>query len=191
MITILALGVLMLTVSSTQAAVLAPADAEPQADRSQVAPASCPYQFGSDMPSATFCVYRGVAFGGGGEVCGTDIVVIWSSVGSQSRMNVQRDIYLGFVTDPGLVLRAVVDSQRGHHAEMVEYTLPRHETPQALVGETTLRTAIVESSGTTDMLTIDVRESPQFRPGGCALASYSGKFVGVIGPPIETGAYRP
>jgi len=191
MITILALGVLVLTVSSAQAAVLARADPEPQADRPHVAPASCPYQFGSDMPSATFCVYRGVALASGGEVCATDIVVIWSSAGSPARVNVQREVYLGFVTDPGLVLRAVVDSQHGHRAEVVEYTLPRNETPQPLAGETTLRTATLGSSETADMLSIDVRESPQFRPGGCALASYSGTFVGVIGPPIETGAYRP
>ena len=62
MIAILALGVLVLSVSSAQA-VLARADPEPQADRSHVAPASCPYQFGSDMPAASFCVYRGAALG--------------------------------------------------------------------------------------------------------------------------------
>jgi hypothetical protein len=191
MISILALAVLVLTVSSAQAAVLAPLDAEPQADRSHVAPASCPYQFGSDMPSATFCVYRGVAFGRGGEVCATDIVVIWSSVGSQSGVNVEHEVYLGFVTDPGLVLRAVVDSRHRHRAEMVEYRLARNETPQPLAGETTLRTVRLGSSGAADVLSMKLWESRQFRAGGCALASYSGTFVGVIGPPIETGAYRP
>ena len=106
-------------------------------------------------------------------------------------MNVRREIYLGFVTDPGLVLRAVVDSRHRHRAEMIEYTLPRNETPQPLVGEMALRTVAIGSSGTADILTISVRESPQFHPAGCALASYSGTFVGVIGPPIETGTYRP
>ncbi len=118
---------------------------------------------GSDMPSATFCVYRGVAFDHGGEVCATDIVVIWSSMGSRSRMNVQREVYLGFVTDPGLVLRAVVDSQHDHRAELVEYTLSGNETSRPLAGETTLRTAIPGSSGMVDMLSIKVRESPEFR----------------------------
>jgi hypothetical protein len=191
MITILALGVLVLTVSSAQAAVLTRTDPEPQADWPHVAAARCPYQFGSDMPSATFCVYRGVALGRGGEVCATDIVVIWSSVGSQSRVHVEREIYLGFVTDPGLVLRAVVDSQHRHRATMVEYTLPKNETPQPLAGETTLRTVVRGSSGTADMLSMNVRDSPQVRLGGCALTSYSGTFVGVIGPPSETGTHRP
>ena len=78
-------------------------------------------------------------------------------------MNVQREIYLGFVTDPGLVLRAIVDSEYGHRAEVVEYTLPRNATQHPLVGETTLHTAILESSGTAE----------------------------VIGPPIATGIYPP
>ena len=43
------------------------------------------------------------------------------------------------------------------------------------------------ASGTADVLSMELREPRVFRPGGCALASYSGTFVGVIGPPIETG----
>jgi len=72
-------------------------------------------------------------------------------------VNVQGEIYLGFVTDPGLVLRAVVNSEYGHRAEVVEYTLPRNATPHPLVGETTPHTVVLESSGTADMLSINVR----------------------------------
>jgi len=150
---------------------------------------SCPYEFGSDMPSATFCVYRGVASGRGGEVCATDSVVIWSSVGSHSRVNAEREVYLGFVTDPGLVLRAVVDSRHPHRAEIVGYTSARNEIPQPLAGKTTLRTVTLGSSAAADTLSINVRESLQVHPGGCGLASYSGTFVGVIARPIETGTY--
>jgi hypothetical protein len=83
------------------------------------------------MPSATFCVYRGVAFGSGGEACATDVVVIWSSAGAQSRVgadatdiasSLDRDVYLGFVADPDLVLRAIADSRQSDRAEMVGYT---------------------------------------------------------------------
>ncbi len=55
-----------------------------QGVRPESAVASCPYHFDSDMPAATFCVYEGVAFDGGGEVCATDVVVIWSSLAAQA-----------------------------------------------------------------------------------------------------------
>ncbi len=106
-------------------------------------------------------------------------------------MNVRREVYLGFVSDPGLVVRAVVDSRHRHRAEMVEYTSARNETPQPLAGETTLRTVRLGSSGTADVLGMKLWESRQFRAAGCALASYSGTFVGVIGSPIETRACQP
>src|SRR5512135_1922978 len=126
---LLVLAALAITTSSARAAVLAEeraparlprlggvvtaALAEPQSDRADTAPASCPYHFGSDMPAATFCVYRGVAFGGAGEVCATDVVVIWSSLASPAAVSVERaekasgsnrEVYLAFVADPELVL---------------------------------------------------------------------------------------
>src|ERR1700752_3200462 len=61
----------------------------PQAGPARATPQSCPYNFGSDMPAATFCVYRGVTFGGGGEVCSTDVVVIWSSLASRAAVSVE------------------------------------------------------------------------------------------------------
>jgi hypothetical protein len=41
----------------------------PQTRPAHATPERCPYHFDSDMPEATFCVYQGVVFGGGGEVC--------------------------------------------------------------------------------------------------------------------------
>jgi len=70
---------------------------------------------------------------------------------------------------------------------VVGYPVGRNEAPQALAGETTLSAVRLGSSGTADVLSMELREPRVFRPGGCALASYSGTFVGVIGPPIETG----
>src|SRR5579862_178913 len=104
------------------------ARAEPQAD---AAPVRCPYRFDSDMPAATFCVYRGVAFGSRGEVCAPDAVVIWSSfdmhaprtVGpAQPESGSTREVYLAFVANPELVLRASVDSGQSDRAEVIGYT---------------------------------------------------------------------
>jgi hypothetical protein len=117
--------------------------AAPQRGWSDTAPASCPYRFGSDMPAATFCVYRGAAFDGGGEVCATDVVVIWSSFDSRAAVSIERatkasgsnrEVYLAFVTDSELVLRAIVDSRRGDGAEVVDYTLGDGNASQPLAG---------------------------------------------------------
>jgi hypothetical protein len=155
-------------------------------------PESCPYHFDSDMPAATFCVYQGVAFGGGGEVCATDVVVIWSSLASQAPASggpaekasaSNREVYLGFVADPELIVRAIVDPRQGDRAEMIAYTLGSEEAPQPLVGRMTLRAARL---GSADMLSMDLREPRRFHPGSCAFASYSGTFLGMLRPPSET-----
>ena len=169
--------------------------AQPQSDRADTAPASCPYHFGSDMPAATFCVYRGVAFGGGGEVCATDVVVIWSSLASPAAVSVERaekasgssrEVYLAFVADPELVLRAVADSRDSDRAEMVQYMVGSDEAPQPLAGKMTLRAVRPGSSGTADVLSMELREPRRLRPGSCAFASYSGAFLGMMRPPSET-----
>jgi hypothetical protein len=154
-----------------------PALAEPLSDDAGTEPASCPYRFDSDMPAATFCVYRGVARGGGGEVCATDAVVIWSSF-SEAASGSNREIYLAFVAAPELVLRAVVDSRWSDRAEMVGFTLGDDESPQPLEGRTTLR---MLRPGSADVLSMDLREPQGFPPAICPLASYSGTFVGMIG----------
>jgi hypothetical protein len=144
------------------------------------------------MPAATFCVYRGVAFGGDGEVCATDVVVIWSSLASQATVSGKhaekasasnREVYLGFVADPELVVRAIVDPRQGDRANMVGYTLGTAEAPQPLAGQMALRAVRL---GSADVLSIDLREPRRFHPGSCAFASYSGTFLGVIRPPSET-----
>lgn len=208
MIRLLILAAVALTTSSAQAAVLAgeraparlarlggvvaAAMAEPQSDRADSAPARCPYHFDSDMPAATFCVYRGVAFGGEGEVCATDVVVIWSSLASQAALSVEhaeqasasnKEVYLGFVADPELVVWAIVDPRQGDRAEMVGYTLGSEEAPQPLAGQVTLRAVRL---GSADVLSMDLRAPRRFHLGSCAFASYLGTFLGVLGPPSET-----
>jgi len=153
---------------------------------------SCPYNFDSDMPAATFCVYRGVAWGRAGEVCATDAVVIWSSVASQAPVSgastheapaSSTEVYLGFVADPELVVRAIADPRQGDHAEMVGYTLGSEEAPQPLAGQITLRAVHL---GSADVLSMDLREPRPLQPGSCTFASYSGTFLGMIRPPSET-----
>jgi len=199
-IRLLVLAALAITTSSAQAEVLAeqPAPArlartggvvaaalaKPSSDRADTAPASCPYHFGSDMPAATFCVYQGVAFGGGGEVCATDVVVIWSSFASQVPVSVaraekasgsNREVYLAFVADPELVVRATVDPRQGDRAEMVGYTLGSEEAPQPLAGQMTLRAVRL---GSAEVLSLALREPRRFHPGSCAFASYWERSLG-------------
>jgi hypothetical protein len=208
MSTLRVLAMLAITVGAPQAAVLAEqpssarlpglgrvvvatfAEPAPQTGRARAVPKRCPYHFGSDMPAATFCVYRGVAWGGAGEVCATDVVVIWSSLASQAPVSggpaekalaSNREVYLGFVADPELVVRAIVDPRQGDRAEMVGYTLGSEEAPQPLAGQMTLRAV-----GSADLLSLDLRKPRRFHPGSCAFASYSGTFLGMLRPPSET-----
>jgi hypothetical protein len=214
-IRLLVLAALAITTSSAQATVLAeqPLSAQPPkvggvmaaaftAPAPQTGPAyatqeSCPYHFDSNMPPATFCVYRGVAFGDAGEICATDVVVIWSSLASQARVSggpgeeasaSTREVYLGFIDDPELVVRAIVDSRQDDRAEMVEYTLGSGEAPQPLAGQITLQAVRL---GSADVLSIDWREPRPFHPGSCAFASYSGTFFGTLRPLGETTAVDP
>lgn len=150
-------------------------------------PETCPYQFDSDMPARTFCVYMGVARGGSGEECATDVVVIWSSVASRAPAGTStsdREVYLGFVAAPELVVRAIVDPGQNDRAEILEYTLGSEEAPQPLAGRMTLPARL----GSVDVLSVDLREPRHFHPGSCAFASYSGRFLGVIRPPNETSS---
>lgn len=177
--------------------VVAAALAEPPSDRADIAPASCPYHFGSDMPAATFCVYRGAAFGGDGEVCATDVAVIWSSfvpprsaVGlghAENPSGSGKEVYIGFAADPELVIRAIVDDPgQGDRAEMVGYALGSEEAPQPLAGSMTLRALRL---GSADVLGMELREARRFQGESCAFTSYSGTFVGMIGPPSDTTPY--
>ncbi len=68
---------------------------------------------------------------------------------------------------------------------MVEYTLGSDAAPQPLAGEMTLRAVRL---GSADVLGMDLYEPQRFHPANCAFASYSGTFLGVIGPPSDTTA---
>jgi hypothetical protein len=212
MLPLVVLATLAITMGFTRAAVLAEersapqggvvvaaavTKSKPQTAHARVAPASCPYDFGSDMPPATFCVYQGVAFGTGGEECAAGVVVIWSS-SSPSRGRVEpaenasasnREIYLGFAADPALVLRAIVDAPRSDRAELVGYTVGSEDAPRPLAGMMTLRPGRVGANATVDVLSVELQGPRRFAPMGCAFASYSGMFLGVIHPPSEPNAY--
>ena len=167
-------------------------------DRFHAEPPSCPYQLGGDIPPATFCVYQGIAFGSGGEVCATDAVVIWSSAGSESGLRIgtseqasvsNREVYVAFVADPELVLLAIVDAPQSNRAELVGYTIDGVDASQPLAGTVSLRPARVAASGPGDVLSMELRVPRRFRPGSCSFASYVGRFLGVMRPPIETDTY--
>lgn len=198
MIEILLLAVLVIFASSAQATVSSASSAKPDAAAAEApadsrgdraAAAGCPYHFGSDMPADTFCVYRGVALDGGGEVCATDVVVLWSSLASPTAAGAgetsaaSREVHVGFVTDPDLVVRAIVDPRHGDRAEMVGFTLGDEEAPRPLAGRMKLRAG---GQGAGDVLSLDLREPRRFRPGTCAFASYSGAFLGMIRPASQT-----
>jgi hypothetical protein len=213
-ITLLALAALAIAASSAPAAVRAeePSSAQlpepggvaaaftepaPQTGSAHADPESCPYHFASDMPAATFCVYLGVAWGSAGEVCANDVVVIWSAVASQAPVSgglaesasaPNREVYLGFVADPELVVQAIVDPRPGNRAEMVGYTLGDEEALRPLAGQITLGAVRL---GSADVLSVDLREPRRFRPGGCAFASYSGTFLGLMRPPSDTTSADP
>ena len=165
------------------------AASSPQTGAADATPERCPYHFDSDMPADTFCVYRGVVRGGAGEVCANDVIVIWSSVGLQASMSGEptekasasnREVYLGFVDEPELVVHAVVDPRKGDRADMVGYTLGSEEDPHVLGGEMTLRAARL---GSADVLSMHWRKPRPFRTGSCAFTWYSGTFLGMIRPP--------
>ena len=199
---LLVLAALAITTRSAQAAVLAAAPSalarqrgvavaalmEPQRYRADSPPASCPYHFDSDMPASTFCVYQGVALGGAGDVCATDVVVIWNSLAARGRRRgepvrasaANREVFLGFVADPELVVRAIADPRQRDRAEIVGYTLGRNEVSQPLAGQMTLRAVHL---GSAEVLDMDLREPRSFHPGSCAFASYSGAFLGMIRTP--------
>jgi hypothetical protein len=167
----------------------------PQSGPAHATPESCPYHFDSDMPAATFCVYRGVALASDGQVCATDVVVIWSSFASQAPVLLgpaetppgsHREVYLAFVADPELVLRAIVDPRQTDRAEMVGYTVGSDEAPQPLAGRMRLRAVRLGLSGTAEVLSMELREPRRFHPQSCAFASYSGAFLGMIRPPSDT-----
>jgi hypothetical protein len=188
-------GLVIITGPARAAVFAAEQESEPQTDRARAGAATCPYHFDSDMPLATFCVYEGVAFGNGGEVCATDVVVIWSSAGSETPMNVRaekkveaskREVYVGFVAEPELVVWAMVDAPQRNRAELVGYTMGTEEVPRPLAGTLTLGPLRSGASGPVDELRMELRGPRPFRPGSCAFASYSGRFLGVIRPPSET-----
>jgi hypothetical protein len=157
-------------------------------------PASCPYDFGGETPASTFCVYQGAAFGRGGEVCASDAVVVWSSARGPLRMTVQADkggiparqVHIAFVDASEIVLQAVVGASQTDRAELVGYTTGDEQVAQPLSGTVTLRPRQPGASRAVDVLEMEVKGPRPFRPGNCALASYSGEFVGVIRSTHET-----
>lgn len=155
------------------------------------ATASCPYNFGRAMPPATFCVYNGVALGADGEICADNVLVIWSSYAlhalqrpEDTRGSAATEVYLGFVAEPELVLRAVVDPERSERAVMAGYTLGEGRPAVPLAGETRLRAAGGSGPSDAGILTITLQEPRELRSRGCAFAAYAGSFVGMVRLPL-------
>ncbi len=169
------------------AAVLAPLVTERGLPRPVAPPPeSCPYDFRSEMPPGTFCVYRGSIVGSAGETCAEDVVALWSSYtpaqladATRESAAPSRSVFVAFVGAADLVMRGVVDPGRGDRAHMVSYTLGGNEEPAPLIGETLLR-----SNGTAGVpgaiLTVDVHDPGSTASGPCAFGSFHGTFLGVI-----------
>jgi len=97
---------------------------------------------------------------------------------------VSTEIYLGFVAEPELVMRAVADPEHAERAEMIGYTLGDGQKSQPLVGETDLRKPTIGADTSGGVLTIKLRQPYRLRPAGCNLASYAGTFVGLMRLPL-------
>lgn len=170
------------------AAVLAPLASERGLARSVgPPPETCPYDFRSEMPPGTFCVYRGLIVGSAGETCAEDVVALWSSYTPAQLADATREsavpsrsVFVAFVGAADLVMRGVVDPGRSDRARMVSYTLAGDEEPAPLVGETSLGSSgAVGAPGA--VLTVDVHDPGSTTSGPCAFGSFHGTFLGVIG----------
>jgi hypothetical protein len=149
--------------------------------------ASCPYDFRSDMPPGTFCVYRGVIIGGAGELCADDVVALWSSYAPTQLADARpgdpvpsRSVFIAFVGAADLVMRGVVEPGQGYRAHMVSYTLGEDEEPVPLVGETLLRSSGAAGAPSA-ILTVDIKDPASTAAGACAFGSFHGTFLGLIG----------
>lgn len=143
----------------------------------------CPYDFSSDMPPGAFCVYRGAVRSADGAICSDDALVIWSSHLPTDRHNdalarlPASDVFLGFVDEPSLVFHAVATLRTRAH--LSDYRLAPGQEAVPLDGLTTLGGGTVGPGALTmtlrSPLALGVDEEP------CALGSYLGIFIGVIG----------
>jgi hypothetical protein len=144
-------------------------------------PAGCPYDFASDMPAATFCVYNGVALDTDGAVCAKNVVIMWSSFAGPadaSNSPQPRELYVGFVAQPDLILRGTVGTPASDTAQLTDVDAPERAAP---IGEMKLR-AVQEKS---DVLSMDLHDIPELARADCVVASYSGTFVGLLRPPTD------
>jgi len=146
----------------------------------------CPYDFRSDMPLGVFCVYRGTASAADGEICADDLVVIWSAHAPRDTSDIRdrsgstRHVYLGFVGEPVLVLRAVATQRT--LARFVEYSLESKQRALRLTGFTTLDP---EKQGLFAAMTFTLPSRHEFSrdADACTVAEYNGIFVDVLEEP--------
>jgi len=142
---------------------------------------SCPYDFLSDMPASTFCVYRGSMRDSGGAVCDGDAVVIWSAhstldhADGGAAVTPARNVYFGFVDMPSIVVHAVAD--RPTRARLIDYLPAPAAAPIELGVSTTVGKAAVGSRTLTMTLPAPLPSSDNEE---CAAESYRGVFIGVV-----------
>ncbi len=151
----------------------------------------CSYRFDSAMPPDTFCVYRGIARDSSGEACADDVVVLWSSYGAAGEASAE--IYLGFIASPDLVLRATVKAQDDHQqrAQLLDYAVGGDESARPIHGEASLRAPPPQpgAPATADVLSLALSGGIDLDPASrCRFTTYSGEFMAMIGPTLETAA---
>jgi len=147
----------------------------------------CPYDFLSEMSAGEFCVYRGEASAASGRICDDDAVVIWSTHASDSPLDdtPPRDVYVGFVDAPSLLLHAL--AVHPTRSRVVDLRAASGEEPTPLDGLMTLG-----GSADGQTLTLQLR-APLRATGGwraCGPERYRGVFVGVLGLPDVDWAGR-
>jgi hypothetical protein len=138
----------------------------------------CPYDFRSDMPRGEFCVYRGRVFAPDGALCSADAVMIWGTHRMRARRAAEeaRDVFVGFVDDPSLVLHAV--ATRRTVGLLTGYSLNGDSAQTPVGGFTTLGR---QMSGQ-DAMTLRLRPpvALEIDDAPCDFSSYRGVFIGVM-----------
>lgn len=175
---------MIFVLTSAASAVSQPYNADRVALDTTARSSGCPYDFASNMPAATFCVYRGVARDADGAVCAENVMMIWSTFdgtvrdSTTSARSGTRELYVGLVADPEIVLRGTVAPQAPNMAQLAGVDAPKSAAP---IGQLQIR-AVSEKS---DVVSMELRSSETLSREHCDLASYSGTFIGLLHPTAD------
>jgi len=162
----------------------------PAAAEEPVRVGTCPYTFNTPMPPGTFCVYRGDGRDQRGILCAPDLVAIWSSYSGRARNDTDA-IHLAFLSDPDVVIAAtpVVPHGEGQNAEVVGYAVDEQAALEPTHGTITLA---VPQSAEGDRIRVELsHETRSDAHSACAVTSFTGTFMGVIGDSARSIAVSP